>query len=153
MDVRAGSTIKAWWQCPEGDDHEWDARIADRHRGIGCAICSNYKVVKSNSLPTLNPELASEWHPTKNKNLTPRDVKPYSAKKVWWRCKKGHEWPAVIASRSYGSKCPYCSIRAIRKNANFKPMEGPCRVWILDECILVDGGKVKLIGDKNNKRK
>ena len=68
--VRAGSTIKAWWKCPEGDDHEWDAVIADRHKGIGCAICSNYKVVKSNSLATLNPELANKWHPTKNKNYT-----------------------------------------------------------------------------------
>jgi len=26
------------------------------------------------------------------------------------------------------------TIRAIRKNAHFKPMEGPCRVWVLDEC-------------------
>ena len=66
-DIRVGSAIKTWWKCPEGDDHEWDARIADRHRGIGCAICSNYKVVKSNSLATLNPKLANEWHQTKNK--------------------------------------------------------------------------------------
>ena len=109
-DVRAGSTVKAWWKCPEGDDHEWDAVIADRHRGIGCAICSNYKVVKSNSLATLNPELASEWHPTKNKDLTPDDVHPGSAKKVWWKCSKGddHEWQAVIYSRTGGKGCPIC---------------------------------------------
>ncbi len=64
--------------------------IADRHRGIGCAICSNYKVVKSNSLATLNPELASEWHPTKNGDLTPEKVMPGSGKNVWWKCNKGH---------------------------------------------------------------
>ena len=109
-DVRAGSTIKAWWKCPEGDDHEWDAVIADRHRGIGCAICSNYKVVKSNSLATQNPELASEWHPTKNEDLTPDDVHPGSAKKVWWKCAKGddHEWQTVVYSRSGGKGCPIC---------------------------------------------
>ena len=33
--------------------------------------------------------------------------------KVWWRCKEGHSWKAVIASRT-GKKyvqCPYCSGR------------------------------------------
>jgi len=109
-DVRPGSTAKAWWKCPVGDDHEWDAVIADRHRGIGCAICSNYKVVKSNSLTTLNPELASEWHPTKNKVLTPDDVHPGSAKKVWWKCPKSddHEWQTVVYSRTGGKGCPIC---------------------------------------------
>ena len=28
---------------------------------------------------------------------------------MWWRCDKGHEWYALISTRSYGSKCPYCS--------------------------------------------
>lgn len=109
-DVRPGSTVKAWWKCPVGDDHEWDAVIADRHKGIGCAICSNYKVVKSNSLATLDPELASEWHPTKNKDLTPDDVHPGSAKKVWWKCSKGddHEWQTVVYSRTGGKGCPIC---------------------------------------------
>ena len=123
-DVRAGSSIKAWWKCPEGDDHEWDAVIADRHSGIGCAICSNYKVVKSNSLATLNPELASEWHPTKNKDLTPDDVHPGSAKRVWWKCPKGddHEWQTVVHSRSWGRKCPVCSGRKVVKSTCLKTL-------------------------------
>lgn len=114
-DVSVGSTFKAWWKCPKGHDHEWDALISDRHRGIGCAICSNYKVVKSNSLATLNPELASEWHPTRNKDLTPDDVHPGSAKKVWWKCAKGgdHEWQTVVHSRSWGRGCPVCSGRKV----------------------------------------
>lgn len=99
-DVRVGSTIKAWWKCPKGDDHEWNAVIADRHRGIGCAICSNYKVVKSNSLATLNPDLASEWDPTKNDDLTPDDVHPGSAKRV---CLSSHyPKPRVEKTRSSG---------------------------------------------------
>ena len=34
-------------------------------------ILNTQKVVKSNCLATLNPELAKEWHPTKNNRLTP----------------------------------------------------------------------------------
>jgi len=117
-DVLPGSQAKAWWKCPKGDDHEWDAVIADRNHGIGCAICSNYKVVKSNCLETLNPELAKEWHPTKNGKLTPRDVHPGSAKKVWWKCPKGddHEWRTVVHSRTNGRGCPVCSGRKVVKS-------------------------------------
>ena len=32
-----------------------------------------------------------------------------NTKKVWWRCKKGHEWEAVISSRTAGRGCPYCN--------------------------------------------
>jgi len=45
-----------------------------------------------NTLYVSNPMLAREWHPTLNGNLTPKDVMPNSGKKIWWRCKKGHEW-------------------------------------------------------------
>ena len=117
-DVLPGSQVKAWWKCPKGDDHEWDAVIADRNKGIGCAVCSNYKIVKSNCLETLKPELAKEWHPTKNGKLTPRDVHPGSAKKVWWKCPKGedHEWRTVVHSRTNGRGCPICSGRKVVKS-------------------------------------
>jgi hypothetical protein len=46
----------------------------------------------NNNLLAVNPELAKEWHPTKNGDLTPEKVTPGSSKKVWWVCKKGHEW-------------------------------------------------------------
>ena len=109
---------KVWWKCPKGADHEWDAVVADRNNGIGCAICSNYKVVKSNCLATLNPQLAKEWHPTKNKELTPKDVHPGSAKKVWWKCPHGddHEWKAAIYSRTGGKGCPICDGKKVVKS-------------------------------------
>ena len=28
--------------------------------------------------------------------------------KVWWKCKNGHEWEAVIHTRVKGVGCPYC---------------------------------------------
>jgi len=80
-DVIPGSYKKAWWKCPKGNDHIWQATIEDRNNGTGCPICSNKKVVKSNCLATLNPTLAKEWHPTKNNELTPDKVTSSSGKK------------------------------------------------------------------------
>ena len=123
-DVTLNSQKKVWWKCPKGDDHEWDAIVADRNNGIGCAVCSNYKVVKSNCLATLNPELAKEWHPTKNVELTPEDVHPGTAKKVWWKCPKGddHEWKTAIYSRTSGKGCPICSGRKVVKSNCLKTL-------------------------------
>jgi len=54
------------------------------------------------SLAEVNPELAKQWHPTKNGELTPGDVTHGSHKKVWWKCEVAddHEWKSTIASRS-----------------------------------------------------
>jgi hypothetical protein len=63
-------------------------------------------------LQKVNPEVSKEWHPTKNGDLTPKDVTPNSHKKAWWICKeKRHEWAAVVFSRNKGRGCPYCSGR------------------------------------------
>ena len=62
-----------------------------------------------NDLQSVNPTLASEWHPTKNGVLTPNMVSYGSGKKVWWRCKLGHEWQAYINHRSNGIGCPICA--------------------------------------------
>lgn len=117
-DVGVGSNKKVWWKCTEGDDHEWEAVIVSRHNGIGCPICSNQKVVKSNSFATLDPELAKEWHTTKNGNLTANDLGLGSHKKVWWKCHKGddHEWQTSVRYRRKGDGCPICSNRKVVKS-------------------------------------
>ena len=104
------SNKKAWWICKNG--HEWKAAIADRTLGSGCPFCSKKIAIKGeNDLQTLNPTLAKEWNFPKNNNLNPQDFLPNSNKKVWWKCKEGHEWQAKINSRNSGSGCPYCSGR------------------------------------------
>ena len=67
-----------------------------------------------------DPILASEWHPTKNGNLTPDKVTNVSGKRVWWKCPKGddHEWEAIISSRSRGNGCPFCANRYASKDNN-----------------------------------
>ena len=67
------------------------------------------KVTPKYNLAILNPDVAKEWGTTKNGILTAKDVTPGSGKKVWWRCGKGHEWNARIASRTEGGTgCPHC---------------------------------------------
>jgi len=100
-----------WWICDKGPDHVFKNFVFARTtKGHGCPFCSNQRVSRTNSLAVLHPELCQEWHKTKNKSLTPKDVVPGSAKKVWWRCKNcKHEWQSVIYSRA-GRKtgCPVC---------------------------------------------
>lgn len=66
-----------------------------------------------NDLGTVRPDLAAEWHPHKNGDLTPGDVTLGSSKKVWWQCSEGHEWEAKIAYRSRGMGCPYCAGKTV----------------------------------------
>ena len=59
-----------------------------------------------NDLATVSPKVAAEWHPTKNGDLKPTDVTAGSSKKVWWLCRRGHEWEAIIVARAKrGSSC------------------------------------------------
>ena len=65
---------------------------------------------KENSFALARPDLLDEWDYEKNGIMQPEDVTPFSDKKVWWKCRKfGHEWEAVIKSRTKGSGCPICS--------------------------------------------
>jgi superfamily II DNA or RNA helicase len=61
-------------------------------------------------LQALYPDLSAEWHPEKNGTLRPDEVKPFSGKKVWWRCRvdPSHEWQAKIQNRTLGDGCPMC---------------------------------------------
>ena len=117
-DISAGSTQKVWWKCSKGNDHEWQAAVGSRNQGRGCSICSGKTIVKSNCLATINPSLAQQWHPTKNKPLTTFHISPYSGKKVWWKCDQGidHEWQSSVAHRSNGKGCPICAGQMVVKS-------------------------------------
>ena len=114
--VVAGSNKKAWWICPKGPDHEWQASIGHRTAGKGCPCCAGQKISVTNSLAALYPEIAAQWHPTKNGSLTPEQVATGTAKKAWWICTEGpdNEWEALISNRtSLGHGCSYCTGRSV----------------------------------------
>ena len=62
-----------------------------------------------NDLTTTHPDLAAEWHPTKNFPFTASQFTAKSGKKVWWLGKCGHEWETAICLRTAGTGCPYCA--------------------------------------------
>jgi len=110
-DLTPKSGRKVWWICDRG--HEWQASIDNRSKGHGCPYCSGQKICKDNCLHTINPKVASQWHPKRNNDLIPKDVTNSSRKSVWWTCEKGHEWTAPVYSRTQGNGCPYCSGRKV----------------------------------------
>jgi hypothetical protein len=110
--VLAGSGTRYWWKCREGPDHEWVSSCHNRRKGNGCPFCRNLKISVTNKLSIQDPVLASQWHPTKNGNITPENVTSYSSVRYWWKCAEGpdHEWKSTPYERSHqDSGCPYCS--------------------------------------------
>lgn len=80
------------------------------------------------NLYVLKPDLIKEWHPSKNAPIKPRDVTPGSGKKIWWLCTEGHEWQAVVYSRSRGSGCPYCNGSNLADNSAFTVANSPFKM-------------------------
>ncbi|WP_051348560.1 zinc-ribbon domain-containing protein [Peribacillus kribbensis] len=117
-DVLSGSKKTVWWLGECG--HDWEAVIGSRNKGgHGCPYCSNkYVWAGFNDLETLHPQLAKEWHPSKNGDLKPSGVVDKSNKKVWWLGSCGHEWEARVNSRNRGTGCPYCDNRLVLQGFN-----------------------------------
>ena len=112
-EVSRKSVKKVWWICPDCDS-EYDMIVANKTKGQKCPYCSGKRVNHTNSLASLMPLLAKEWHPTKNASLTQHQVTCGSNKKIWWLGECGHEWDAVIADRTLGKTgCPYCHNKKI----------------------------------------
>ena len=107
-DIGAFSRKKIWFICKF--NHFWRTTPSLRMRGANCPYCDNKKPSIENCLQTKFPEVAKQWHPSKNGKLTPRNIVSGSNKKVWFCCENGHEWESRLYSRtSIGSGCPYCS--------------------------------------------
>lgn len=110
------ASLKVWWKCHKG--HSWQATIQNRTRkqyNNACPYCNNRKLCNDNSLAYLRPDIAQDWHPTKNNRLTPNDVIAGGGIKVWWICKHGHEWQATVGTRVNNSTgCPQCSLQTSR---------------------------------------
>lgn len=140
-DVSVGSHLKVWWFLPYDDintgrhfNFEWACSIRERIAGYGCPYLSGRQLYKGfNDLKSCYPQIAKEWHPTKNGNLKPTDVMPHSNKKVWWflpyddiRTGKhfDFEWETTVNNRVKGKKCPYLCMQKLYKG--FNDLESVC---------------------------
>jgi hypothetical protein len=115
FDLVAGSSRKKfWWMCQY--NHTWQSTVRDRALiGCGCPYCSNKIVSDSNCLAITHPEIAKQWHPTLNGNLTPYHVTYGSHKKVWWFCdkEKDHVYENSIKNKVKSDICSCCVNRKI----------------------------------------
>ena len=114
-DFSPRSASKVWWKCRKG--HSWQATVLNRTRDTpnSCPVCLNRLLGEDNSLAKVRPDIANEWHPSKNLPLTPNDVVAGGSRKVWWICKHGHEWQAPVGRRVIsGSGCSKCSLQTSR---------------------------------------
>ena len=128
--INARDNLK--WKCLKEDcgeifEKSWNYIQSNK----SCPYCDGQLVGLSNCLATRRPDIAKQWHPVLNDNLTPYDVTYNSSLKVWWQCEKGHEWPVSIHSRiSNNSGCPCCSgFRATKDNNLLIIFPEICEEW------------------------
>lgn len=118
-DYTAGSNETVSWICTNigdcGCPHEWDAVIYSRSSiGAGCPHCDNKIICIHKSIVTTHPEIAAQWHPTLNGDLTPDKVSHSSDLNVYWRCPKTcsegclHDFSSTVGNRTRGNGCPFC---------------------------------------------
>lgn len=130
--VAYASNKKVWWKCPNG--HSYDARINNKVvLRRGCPYCSGRKTLegfndfKTWCLINEREDLLEEWNYQKNE-ISPSQISPHNAVKVWWQCSKSHEWESTIGSRTSGrpTGCPYCSDPPKKILAGFNDFETWC---------------------------
>jgi len=106
--ISAGSKKKVLWTCDKSGHPDYEMRPVMRRMGYGCNRC----VLAEKSLAVVKPDIAKQWHPTKNGTVEPNDVMSASGMKAWWMCDKKHEWEAAIAGRTdawQARGCPICA--------------------------------------------
>ena len=114
-DITPSNTTIVWWKCDVADDHVWPGtshgRTKHGNEFTSCPFCCGKKFCDSNSLASLYPDIAKEWHPTKNGGLKPDKIFARSGETAWWICDKGHEWKVNINNRTGFSKsgCKQCA--------------------------------------------
>lgn len=121
--TKPASNTKVSWKCSKCGC-VWKAAVCDRTRNdhpTGCPVCANKKVVSGiNDLQTKYPDIAGEWHPTKNGDLLPSMVAPGSNKSVWWQCPIcNSDYTSAPNTRTgQGCGCPVCTGKKIKIGVN-----------------------------------
>lgn len=130
--------------------------LALLHRKYGCEVSLDidYSVVVEareqmgvekyeNSLEYKYPEIAKEWHPTKNGRLKPNDVSFGSHFDAWWVCPIGHEYLKKVYRRTdirehSKGDCPYCAGQKVLEGYNDlqSQVPGVLKYWDYDRNII-----------------
>ena len=91
-----------WWRCPHG--HGFQRPPVRMLADDACPTCALAK----SSLAALAPNVAAEWHATKNA-VKPDEITADHVMNAWWTCPNGHEYQATVRARTQGNRrCPTC---------------------------------------------
>lgn len=98
-------------KCPEGHHPRVTPSL---YLYSGCPSCRSARTRTEGNRPKLAselPEIAGQWHPSRNGKWTPENVGPDSKRLVWWQAKCcGHEWQEEVRQRNKRPRylCPEC---------------------------------------------
>ena len=88
-DFTWGSGVRVVWRCPLR--HSFTSDVRSFVKVMNCPYCAGrLPLAGFNTLAIRHPDLAEEWHPTRNEQ-SPDEILPSHYKKVWWLCPRGHE--------------------------------------------------------------
>lgn len=106
----AGDWMLRRFRCPVGH-HPRISPLTFLQSGCPSCRSAETRRAQKNWLADTLPEIASQWHPTRNGNLTPADVVWDSQRSVWWlaECCR-YEWEETPRSRDKYDRlhCPRC---------------------------------------------
>ncbi len=91
-----------WWRCSHG--HGFQRPPVRMLADDACPTCA----LEKSSLAALAPNVAAEWHATKNA-IKPDEIAADHVMNAWWTCPNGHEYQATVRARTQGNRrCPTC---------------------------------------------
>lgn len=114
--VSIGSNRIVWWKCRRKGGHSYHMAVKHKVGGQKCAVCNGKQVVAELSFGALYPAQAVFWDKSRNGDLGPLDVTPFSGKRVFWACAKGHTWELPVSKMAKkGRVCLPCKRSQERK--------------------------------------
>lgn len=138
--ISPNSTTSIYLTCELG--HTWKTKPKTVTPNLTCQICANKQVLPGiNDLATTHPHLEKQWHPTLNLPLTPNQISAGTHTKIYWVCKKGHQWSAKSNDRTnYKTGCPQCVPRQKSQ------AEDEIHQWLTEQQIKTHRHERKTIG-------
>lgn len=130
---------------------------------LGCPVDINierdrseilqYKTdLKTKSLKHQYPDVAREWHPSKNGSRLPEHFQGGTDFKAWWECPTcSNVYHASISKRTGGTGCPLCGIeRATQSKRKAVDMVDPVSGEILRTFISISDAARKMKINSSN---
>jgi len=100
-------------KCPYNiscECHVYTIRWIVFKKNNGCPYCRETKICEHNSAWNVVPNIQEFWDFERNKHVNPRQIGPFSWKKVWFRCpvEECHSWQKTMKEFSEDSRCVFC---------------------------------------------